>query len=80
MSEHRIPLTPIERELKTSKAQVEANKKYDAKFDKVYFRIPTELKRAVKDRADSMGKSIAQYFIDLAKSDIVDAALSDSDS
>ena len=80
MSEHRIPLTPIERELKTSKAQIEAVKRYDAKLDQLHIKLLPELKRAIKAIADSQGKSVTKYILDLVTKDIVDSALSDTDT
>ena len=80
MSEHRIPLTPIEQELKTSKAQLEAVKRYDAKLDQLHIKLLPELKRAITARADSQGKSVTKYILDLVTKDIVDSALSDTNT
>lgn len=61
------------RKRKTSDAQLKANKRYDSKFERISLRVTPELKDAIKMRADSLGKSMAQYLLDLALKDMAES-------
>lgn len=72
--------TPEREKPKTSEAQLKAIKKYIDKFEKIYIRVTPELKDSIKTCADLKGKSMTQFIIDAVKKEILNIALSDSDS
>ena len=44
-----------------SKAQLEANKKYDNKFDKVLIRVPSGEKELIAAHAEEQGESVNSF-------------------
>ena len=53
-----------------SSARLKANKKYHTKFDDIKIRVPLGERALFKNFAESRGKSLNQYIIDLVYSDM----------
>lgn len=53
-----------EGDLMTSKAQIEATKKYLEKLDEIKIRVPSGKKEEYKKLAEAEGKSLNQFIID----------------
>ena len=45
----------------TSDSQIKANKKYHAKFERIYIRVPLGEKEAIEAHAEKMGESVNTF-------------------
>ena len=44
-----------------SSSQIKANKKYHAKFERIYIRVPIGEKEAIEAHAEKMGESVNSF-------------------
>ena len=60
-----------ERKNKNSDARIQANNRYTAKaYDRINLAVPKGTKDIIQARAESLGKSINGYVVDLINSDL----------
>lgn len=53
-----------------TKARLDANKRYQSKFDDIKLRVPAGDREIIKAYAESQGKSLNAYINDLIKADM----------
>ena len=53
-----------------SKARLDANKRYQSKFDDIKIRVPSGERDVIKSYAEGIGKSLNSYIYDLIKADM----------